>query len=79
MPRFSSIFFLINSKKEVNLYCKDLILLFSSTKDFRNKINSTYQRVKWNNKKGICKVVTENGILDFYFGDEEVIEKFCNG
>ena len=70
------IFFLVNSKSKVDLTNKDLILLFGSTKDFRNKINSTYQRVDWNDENGVCTVVSINGILEFYFGDAEVIERF---
>ncbi len=72
------IFFLVNSKSKVDLMNKDLILLFSSTKDFRNKINSTYQRVDWDEKNGVCTVVSSNGILEFYFSDDEVIEKFVS-
>lgn len=76
MGFIGSTFFLINSNSPINLTNKDLILLFGSTKDFINKINSTYKRVNWNKQDGICTVVSDNGILDFYFGDDEVIEKF---
>ncbi len=71
----SSTFFLVNSKTKINLANKDLILLFSSTKDFQNKINSTYRKVKWE-ANGNCTVISDNGILDFYLSEDEVIEKF---
>lgn len=71
----NSTFFLVNSKTEINLANKDLILLFSSTKDFQDKINSTYTKVKWE-ANGNCTVVSDNGILEFYLSEDEVIEKF---
>lgn len=72
----SSIFFLVNSKTEINLTNKDLVMLFGLTKDFKNKINSTYERIIQNEKNENCTVVSDNGVLDFYLDDDEVIVKF---
>ena len=72
--KYSSTFFLINSKNKVNIIDKDLILLFGSTKDFLDKINSTYKRVQWNNGNTNCCVISDNGVLDFYLSEDEVID-----
>lgn len=69
------LFFLVNAKKEVDLLDKNLILLFGSTKDFKNKINSFFPKTIWKDD-GIAITKTNDAFLEFYFGDDEVIEKF---
>ena len=73
--KFGKMFFLVNSKNEVDLLDKNLILLFGSTQDFKNKINNFYPKTIWRDE-GIAVSKTTDAILEFYFGDEEVIEKF---
>ncbi len=73
--QFGKLFFLVNAKKEVDLLDKNLILLFGSTQDFKNKLNSFFPKTIWKDE-GIAISKTSNAILEFYFGDDEVIEKF---
>ena len=73
--KFGKMFFLVNSKNEVDLLDKNLILLFGSTQDFKNKINKLYPKTIWKNE-GIAISKTTNAVLEFYFGDDEVIERF---
>jgi len=69
------LFFLVNTKKEIDLLDKNLILLFGSTQDFKNKINSFFPKTIWEDD-GFAKSKTADAFLEFYFGEEEVIEKF---
>ncbi len=69
------LFFLVNAKKEVDLLDKNLILLFGSTQDFKNKINNSYPKTIWKDE-GIAITKTTDAVLEFYFGDDEVIERF---
>jgi len=69
------LFFLVKAKKEVDLLDKNLILLFGCTQDFKNKINSFFPKTIWKDN-GIAISKTSNAILEFYFGEEEVIEEF---
>jgi len=73
--KFGKMFFLVNSKKEVDLLDKKLVLLFGSTQDFKNKINSFFPKIIWEDG-GFAKSKTADAFLEFYFGDDEVIEKF---
>jgi hypothetical protein len=70
----SSIFFLVNSKTQVNLD-EELVMIFGPAKDFQDKINSTYKRVNWE-KNNNCTVISENGVLDFYLNEDGIIERF---
>jgi hypothetical protein len=69
------VFFLVNGKSKVNLLDKSLILLFGTIEDFKRRINRMFPSVI-NDKDGVLTVKTDNSILEFYYGSEEVIEKF---
>jgi hypothetical protein len=49
--------------------------LFGSIEDFKNKIERLFPKIKWQ-EDGNAVLITEDRILDFYYGTEEVIEKF---
>jgi len=73
--KFGKMFFLVNSKNEVDLLDKNLILLFGSTQDFKNNINNWYPTTIWKDG-GVAIAKTTDAVLEFYFGDDEVIERF---
>jgi hypothetical protein len=68
-------FFLVNSKSKPNLLDRNLILLFGTIEGFKNKMEHLYPNIIWQND-GKAVLKTEDGILDFYYGTEDVIEKF---
>jgi len=75
MLHFNKTFFIVNSKEEIDLLNKNLILLFDTVENFKNKLSSTFAKINWRDNS-TCTAITNNGILDFYFSDEEVIENY---
>lgn len=73
--KFGKMFFLVNSKNEIDLLDKNRILLFGSAQDFKNKISKFYPGTIWKDE-GIALSKTKDAILEFYFGDDNVIEGF---
>lgn len=73
--KFGKMFFLVNSKLKVDLLDKNLMLLFGSIQDFKNKINTYFPKTIWK-EDGIAITKTSNAVLEFYFGNDNVIEKF---
>jgi len=69
------IYFLVNSKSKVNLLNKDLILLFGSAPEFVRKIKQFYLQFILE-EDGLVVVKTSDAILKFYFGSDDIIEKF---
>jgi hypothetical protein len=69
------IFFLVNAKSKANLLDDNLILLFGTIEYFKKNIIRIFPSVI-SDHDGVLTIKTENSILKFYYGSEEVIEKF---
>ena len=69
------IFFLVNAKSKIDLLDKSLIMLFGSIEYFKKRVFRIFTSVI-SDKEGVMTVKTENSILKFYYGEEDVIEKF---
>jgi hypothetical protein len=69
-------YFLINSRTRPNLLDKNLILLFGTIEYFKEKINSHIPKTTWKDLEGVAMSRFEDSVYIFYYGDEEVIDKF---
>jgi len=68
-------FFLVNSKSKVDLLRKDLILIFGTTIDFKMNVLKIFPK-QIKDDDGILTIKTDNSIMEFYYGTEELIDKF---
>lgn len=69
------VFFLVNTRHEINLTHHSQVSIFDTFNSFRKKIDDFFRRVTWS-VDGTCTAITDNGVLIFYYDNEEVIEKF---
>ncbi len=69
------LFFIVNAKTKVNLLDKSLILLFGSIEYFKKRVIRKFPSVI-KDHEGVLTIKTDKSILEFYYGTEEVIEKF---
>ena len=73
---FGRIYFLINSRTRPDLLDKNIILLFGTTEYFKEKIKSHLPNTTWNDLEGVALSKFEDSVYMFYYGYEEVIDKF---
>ncbi len=69
------IFFLVNAKSEINLLDKNVILLFGSIGYLKKCVLKIFSDVL-TDTDGVLTIKTDTSILKFYYGIEDVIEKF---
>jgi hypothetical protein len=69
------VFFLVNAKSKLDLLNKDLILLFGTNEYLRSKVLATYPDLICEDED-ILTVRSGDAVMEFYYGAEEVIDKF---
>ena len=69
------VFFLVNSKIQVNLLERNLVLLFGTNEYLRKRVVSQFPKVVKEDESTLT-VKSGHAVLQFYYGAEEVIDKF---